>query len=158
MKRVLMFLADGFEECEALIAVDILKRVGVEVTMASVAERRKVHSTHGISIHADIMAEDIALDSYDDYDMLVLPGGMPGTKYLQDSPLVNDICSMFDVQGKWIAAICAAPSILGALGLLDGRRATVFPGMEDKLYGAVPTGEEVTVDENIITGQGMGAG
>lgn len=157
MKRVLLFLAEGFEECEALIAVDILVRAGIEVTMASVAERKKVHSSHGIPIYADIMAEDIKLEEYDHYDMIVLPGGMPGTTNLQNSPLVNDICSMFDVQGKWIAAICAAPSVFGSLGLLDGRRATVYPGMEDTLYGATPTGEEVTVDEHIITGQGMGA-
>lgn len=157
MKRVLLFLAEGFEVCEALAPVDILSRAGAEVTLASVSNGLDVRSSHGVSIHADVMAKDIVLDAYDEFDMVVLPGGMPGTTNLQNSPLVNDVCSMFDVQGKWIAAICAAPSVFGSLGLLDGRRATVYPGMEDTLYGATPTGEEVTVDEHIITGQGMGA-
>ena len=153
MEKVLVFLADGFEECEGLLAVDILRRAGAEVTTASVMQRRKITSAHKVELYADQMAEDIDAA---EYDAVVLPGGIPGTPNLAASPIVAETCRAFAAAGKLVAAICAAPSILGGLGLLQGKKATVYPGMEDTLTGAVPTAGEVVTDGNIITSRSMG--
>ena len=154
MKKVLVFLADGFEECEGLLVVDILRRAGMEVTTASVMGRRQVTSTHNIVLFADVLAEDADILSY---DAVVLPGGIPGTPNLAACSVVTDACVQFAEQGKIVAAICAAPSILGSLGLLRGKRATVYPGMEKTLAGATPVrDEEVVVDGNLITSRSMG--
>ena len=133
MKKVLLFLADGFEECEGLIVVDILRRAGISVTTASIMGREQVVSSHQIKIAADVLAEQVDPAQF---DAVVLPGGIPGTPNLKACPLVTDTCRSFFKSGKLVAAICAAPSILGALGLLQGKRATVYPGMEDTLAGA----------------------
>ena len=133
MKKVLVFLADGFEECEGLIVVDILRRAGAEVTTVSVMEKRRICSSHKIELYADVMASDV---NTAEYDAVVLPGGIPGTPNLAANPMVTDTCLRFAAEGKLVAAICAAPSILGQLGLLKGKKATVYPGMEDTLSGA----------------------
>ena len=153
MKRVLVFLADGFEECEALLVVDILRRAGAEVTTASVMEHRCVVSTHGVKLYADVMPADVDTASY---DAVVLPGGIPGTPNLAAAPVVAETCTAFAGEGKLVAAICAAPSILGSLGILKGKKATVYPGMEQTLIGAQPTAGEVVVDGNVITSRSMG--
>ncbi len=154
MKKVLVFLADGFEECEGLIVVDILRRAGMEVTTASVMERKKITSSHNIELFADMMAADVQIS---EYDAVVLPGGIPGTPNLAACSVVTDTCVRFAAEGKIVAAICAAPSILGSLGLLRGKRATVYPGMEHTLSGATPvTEDEVVVDGNLITSRSMG--
>lgn len=154
MKKALVFFADGFEECEGLIAVDILRRAGIEVTTASVMGQRLVVSSHNIGIYADILAEEADPSAY---DAVVLPGGVPGTPNLAANAIVTDTCKQFAAEGKLVAAICAAPSILGSLGLLRGRKATVYPGMEATLTGAEPVSAEAVADGNIVTGQGMGA-
>lgn len=153
MKKVIVFLADGFEECEALIVVDILRRAGILVTMASVMGRLDVPSSRNIVVKADMLAEDA---DFDLADMIYLPGGRAGTENLQKSEIVLKQCREFAEQ-KMVSAICAAPSILAGLGILEGKKATCHPDFEEHMFGAFLTRESVTVDGNIITGQGLGA-
>lgn len=155
MKKVLLFLADGLEECEGLITVDLLRRAGVEVVTASLTDTVKVVSSHQIQIQADALLKDLDPEVF---DMVVLPGGLKGTENLTASQAVADICLNFARRNdKQVAAICAAPSVLGLLGILKGKKATCYPGWEDKLIGAEYTGESVTECGNIVTGKGMGA-
>ena len=154
MSKVVMFLADGLEECEALITVDILRRGGVEVVTASIKEETTIHSSHGITFEADALAKDL---SYEDFDMVILPGGHGGTINLKASPLVEKVLKDYAAdESKFVTAICAAPSILGDLHLLEGKKATCFPGFEQHLFGAEYTAAPVTVDGRFITGKGMG--
>lgn len=150
---VVVFLADGFEECEGLLVVDLLRRAGLKVIMASIMERRDVKSSREILIHADCLAENV---DYDKAKMIVLPGGRLGTENLGKSNIVKEQCKAFG-KDKYVAAVCAAPSILAGLGLLEGKKATVHPDFEDKMSGAILTGDSVTVDGGIITGQGLGS-
>ena len=155
MSKAIVCLAEGLEECEGLIVVDILRRAGVEVTTASITDSLTLTSAHGITLQADLLA---AQADYAAADMVVLPGGMPGTKNLAASALVKDTCRTFAANpAKWVAAICAAPSILGGLGLLQGKAATSHPAFEDKLFCAEVTHARFTRDGNIITGRGLGA-
>ncbi len=153
MKKAIVFFADGMEECEALITVDILRRAGIEVITASIMGRLPVTSSRNIVIQADVLAE--AAD-YTDADLIVLPGGRVGTENLQGSELVRRKCIEFAADCR-VAAICAAPSVLAELGLLEGRKATCHPDFENKMAGADLTGGSVAVDGNITTGQGLGA-
>lgn len=155
MSKTYIFFAEGFEEIEGLIVVDVLKRGGVEVNMVSASDDIYVTSSHGVTIKCDSMFAD---NDYSDGDMLVLPGGMPGTKNLAANASLMELVKSYAAEGKKLAAICAAPSILGELGLLNGKRATCFPGFEDKLVGAKLTVEKVVTDGNITTAKGMGAG
>ena len=150
---VVVLLADGFEECEGLLVVDLLRRAGLRVIMASITGRREVFSSRDILITADCLAEDADFDSA---RALVLPGGRLGTENLSRSQLVKEKCLEFS-EGKTLGAVCAAPSILANLGLLDGRKATVHPDFADKMGGALVVDESVVVDGNIVTGQGLGA-
>lgn len=152
-KQVFVFLADGFEEMEAVAPVDFLRRAGVKVTTASIMGRRQVNGSHGVPYVADVLAEEADFSAA---DLVILPGGMPGAKYLEESPIVKEQCLRLAKTGM-VAAICAAPGALGAFGLLQGKRATVYPGLEHRLTGAVATGEKVVVDGNIVTGQAPGA-
>ncbi len=151
--KAVVFLADGFEECEGLIVVDILRRAGVETVMASAMGRTEVDSSRHIRIIADALAEET---DFSDADVVVLPGGRLGVENLLKSAVVKAQCRLF-AESKLIAAICAAPSILAALNILEGKRATCHPDFEDKMSGALLTHESVTEDGNIITGQGLGA-
>ena len=137
------------------MAVDLLRRAGVRVMMASVMGRLEVPSSRKIRIMADALAEDV---DYSDVDMIVLPGGRVGTENLQKSEIIRTQCLGFSEEGKYLAAICAAPSLLAEWGILNGRSATCHPDYESKMAGAKLTGESVSVDGNIITGQGLGAG
>ena len=121
MSNVIAFLADGMEEIECLAVVDVLRRAGIEVTMASIMGRKFVTGSHGITVETDTLAEETDLA---DADCLFLPGGMPGTKYLGQSEIVRKALLEQAAAGKRVCAICAAPSVLGELGLLKGRRAT----------------------------------
>ena len=150
---VVVFLADGFEECEALIVVDILRRAGIKVVMASIMGRRDVLSSRGILVHSDCLAENV---SYDNATTIVLPGGRKGTDNLSKNEFVRKLCVHFS-KSKSVAAICAAPTILADLGLLDGKRATVHPDFEREMKDAIVTKEPVVSDGNIITGQGLGS-
>lgn len=150
---VVIFLADGFEECEGLLVVDILRRAGLKVIMASIMGRRDVRSSSGILIQSDCLAQDVVFESV---KLVVLPGGRVGTDNLSKSDIVIDQCISFG-RDKYVAAICAAPSILDTLGLLDGKKATVHPEFKSRMNTATLVNESVVVDGNIITGQGLGA-
>jgi 4-methyl-5(b-hydroxyethyl)-thiazole monophosphate biosynthesis len=152
-----VFLADGFEDVEALIPVDVLRRGGVEVVTVSTTEFPLVESAHGVNIEADIQFEQ---GDYTDADLLMLPGGMPGASNLFAHEGVCKAVLAQAAAGKKVAAICAAPAVvLAQLGILEGRKATCYPGFEQSLKdnGAQYTGDLVTVDGNITTGEGPAA-
>lgn len=153
MKNVIVFLADGFEEIEALATVDILRRAGIGVTTASIMGRIAVNGAHGVEVKADVLAEDA---DYAAADMVILPGGGVGTQNLGKSRLVKEQCLAF-AKDKLVSAICAAPTVLAEIGLLEKKNATCYPGMEGGMHGAVMSGEAVTVDGNITTGRAPGA-
>lgn len=155
MSKACVFLANGLEECEGLVTIDILRRAGVEVTTASIHEDKLISSSHNISFYADALASELDMVQF---DMVVLPGGLGGTNNLAASALVAETVKAFAAdETKLVAAVCAAPSVLGMLGLLQGKKATCYPGFEEKLLGAEATGEPVVEDGNIITGKGLGA-
>ena len=151
--KAVVFLADGFEECEALIVVDILRRADVDVVMASVMGRLEVDSSRHIKVLADALAEDV---DFLTADLIVLPGGRLGTENLAASTLVRAQCRFF-ASFKRLAAICAAPSLLAELGLLKGKEATCHPDFSSKMKDAVLREESVVVSGSITTGQGLGA-
>lgn len=153
MKRAVVLMANGTEECEALIAANILKRAGIRVATASVNYTKTIRSSNGTKIITDIKVNKI---DFTKVDMIVLPGGMPGTKNLYRKKIVHNILYHFHGRNKYIAAICAAPSILGALGLLKNKKATCYPGFEKYLKGAQIRHKHVVTDGNIITGSGLG--
>lgn len=151
---VYVFLADGFEDIEALAPIDILRRANVDVKTVGVTSK-EVTSSHGVTVKADISVSDIKLDS--DLELIVLPGGMPGTLNLEASVGVQKAIDFCAANDKYIAAICAAPSILGHKGLLKGKKATCFPGFEKDLVGADACSDLVVIDGKFITGKGPGA-
>lgn len=148
---VYICLAEGFEEIEALTIIDILRRGSVEAKSLSISGSRLVKGTHGINVEADLIFED---GDFQLCEMIVLPGGMPGALNLQNHKGLAKEIKSFANEGKLLAAICAAPMGFGAHGILKGKRATIYPGMEKSLKGASATGENVTTDGNIITGMG----
>ncbi len=156
MAKVYVFLADGFEDVEALIPVDVLRRGGQDVVTVSVMDdSQTVESAHGVTMIADTWIGDCDLT---DADLLLLPGGMPGASNLYACEPLRQALVNQQEEGKMIAAICASPAIvLGQMGLLQGYRATCYPGFEQLLSGAEYTGELCTVDGNIITGEGPAA-
>ena len=150
---VYLFLADGFEEIEALTPADVLRRAGVETRTVSITDDKTVRGSHDIYVSADITIGEVDPDAA---DMYILPGGMPGTNNLYECGKLRELISAGAESGKYIAAICAAPSVPGRMGLLKGRKATCFPGFEKYLEGAEYTGASVERDGNIITARGMG--
>ncbi len=152
---VLVFLADGFEEIEALATVDVLRRAGLEVLTVGVGER-VVTGSHGIPVTADVSDSEPLPTAADGLQAVVLPGGLPGTENLRASAVVNDCVDRAAAAGVLLCAICAAPSVLGNKKLLEGREATCYPGYEDQLLGAVCTGASVTVAADRITAKGAG--
>lgn len=153
MAKVYVFLANGVEEIEALTVVDILRRGGVETVTVSVTGKKEILGSHSIPFGADVLFdEDACLDG----DMIVLPGGLKGTNALMAHEGLRNVLMAYRDAEKYITAICAAPSVLGMNGLLKGRKATCYPGFEDKLLGAKVSGDSVVIDGNIITGKGMG--
>ncbi|HML36304.1 MAG TPA: DJ-1/PfpI family protein [Bacillota bacterium] len=150
---VYVHLADGFEEIEALTAVDILRRADIPVQTVSVMDGRTVMGAHNIPVIADLL---FAEADYDSCEMIVLPGGMPGTANLGGHEGLGKQLDAFASHGKWIAAICAAPSVLGKMSLLKGKRATSFPGVENELIGAEYSEERVVLDGKIVTSRSAG--
>ena len=149
---IYVFLANGFEEIEALAPVDILRRAELEVKTVGVGGKT-ITGSHGITVTADIEEKDVTTD---DMELMILPGGMPGTLNLEKSPIVTtcaEYCAKNDI---YLAAICAAPRILGHRGMLEGRTACSFPEMESHLAGAQVTKNTTEVSGNIITARGMG--
>jgi len=154
MAKVYVFLANGFEDIEALIPVDVLRRGGVDVTTVSVAGTRMVETAHRVSVEADALFEEC---DFSDADLLILPGGMPGASNLNAHDGVREALLRQHAAGKRVAAICAAPLVLGGLGLLRGKHATCYPGFEQTLEGATYTAELCTVDGLVTTGEGPAA-
>ncbi|MBR2409565.1 MAG: DJ-1/PfpI family protein [Lachnospiraceae bacterium] len=153
MDKVYVFFADGFEEIEALTVVDMLRRVNIETVMVSVGKTKTVTGAHKIVVQTDGVFEDYA---YEDGNMAVLPGGMPGTNHLMAHEGLKQLLCDYNNKKKYLAAICAAPSVLGQHGLLKGRHATCYPGFEEKLLGAEAMPDAVVMDGHIITSRGMG--
>ena len=151
MKNICIFMANGFEEIEALTVVDICRRADIKIITVSIAGRRQLLGAHAIAIHADEVYDNV---DFSKMDGIVLPGGMPGTRYLQNDEHVVACVKKFADEGKLVAAICAAPSVLGNAGVLDGKNATVYPGFETPDVNW--TGEAVVRDGNIMTGKGPG--
>ncbi len=151
--KVYVHLATGFEEIEAITPVDVLRRAGIEAKTVSVTGEHLVTGAHDISVKADLLFEEA---DYADCDMIVLPGGMPGTTNLGAHEGLVSKLKEFAAQGRWLAAICAAPMVFGATGLLEGRTAVIYPGMEAHLKGATVGKEPVEIDGNIITSKGPG--
>lgn len=154
MSKVYVFLAEGFEEIEGLTVVDLLLRAGIETETVSIMETKQVKGSHGIEVSADRMFAEL---SYEDAELLVLPGGMPGTLNLGNHEGLCALLKKHYAEGKKLAAICAAPSVFGRLGFLKGRMATCYPGFESKLEGAIVCTTKVAVDGNVTTARGMGA-
>lgn len=153
---VYVFLANGFEETEAICPIDIMLRAGIEVVKVSISDDLGVVGSHGISITADKKINEISLGE-DLPELIMLPGGMPGTKNLFSSETLRDMLIYASNNSVPIAAICAAPMILGRLGLLKGKTAVCYPGFEDELIGArISKILRVVKSGNIITAQGMG--
>jgi 4-methyl-5(b-hydroxyethyl)-thiazole monophosphate biosynthesis len=152
--RVAIFLAEGFELCEALITVDILRRGQIAIDTVSIHDDLLVKSSQRVEVQADLLYKDIDVATY---DVLVFPGGKLGTQNLEAfAPVVNAMKSHFE-SGKLSCAICAAPSILGHQGILKGRKYTCFPSFDDPSYGGFYQNELAVKDGNLITGRGMGA-
>ena len=155
MAKVYEFLATGFEDIEALTTVDVLRRAGHEVVTLSISDEREVVSAHGVTILADGLLADADLS---DADLLLLPGGMPGSSNLNESAEVHQALEAHAARRGYIGAICAAPMVLVSAGLLDGRRATCYPGFENYFPAmSIYTGEVVCHDGNIITANGPAA-
>lgn len=151
--KVAVFLADGFEEIEAISIIDVLRRGMIEVDTISISENFEVNGAHGIIVIAD---KKFSEEQFDYYDMLVLPGGMPGTTNLGKHEGLCKLLTRFALEGKKLAAICAAPSVLGQLRILEGKEATCYPGFEKQLIGCKLMNKDVVVSDNIITGKGAG--
>ena len=152
MKNVLVLLAPGFEETEAVSVIDILRRAEIKVTIAGL-EKDTIKGSHGISLRTDIFYENVPLN---DYDVLFLPGGQPGAQNLKNDRKVLNMVQQFDKQGKLIAAICAAPIVLHEAGILTDKHITSYPSEEEKLLHTNYHIEDVIRDGNIITSRGVG--
>lgn len=153
MNRLAIFLAPGYEEIEALTVVDICRRGGLDIDMVSIAEDRVVQGSHGIAVKVDRLFHEA---DFEEYDMLILPGGMPGTKSLEAHSGLMEKLDAFYGAGKYIGAICAAPSIFGHRGFLKGRRACCYPSFESHLDGAEVTANPVEISDHVVTSRGMG--
>lgn len=153
MKKTAIIFANGLEEVEALTTVDLLRRAGIGCDIVSLSGAETVEGSHHIGIRADRTFDGTDFSAYDG---VILPGGMPGTKHLADDGRVIALLREFAAAGKLTAAICAAPTVLAKAGLLDGKRAVCYPGMEGQLTGAVAGTESVAVDGTVITSRGVG--
>lgn len=150
MATALLLLAPGFEEIEAVTIADVLRRAGVKVTIAGIVEG-PIRGSHDIALGVDARLEDVKAGAF---DAVVLPGGMPGAKHLRESPRVLDLVRAFERDGKLVAAICAAPTVLEAAGVLRDKRATSYPGFD--LPSAKQSDERVVEDGKLVTSRGPG--
>ena len=148
-----MFFAEGFEEVEAIANLDVIRRAGIEIKSVGVGSK-SITGSHKIEVNCDMTADEI---TYESLEGVILPGGMPGTTNLLENEKVIASVKYCDENGKLVSAICAAPMILGRLGILRGKKATCFPGFENELDGATATGEYVVAHGNVITAKGMGS-
>jgi 4-methyl-5(b-hydroxyethyl)-thiazole monophosphate biosynthesis len=149
-----LFLDNGFEEIEAITTIDLLRRANIALTTVSITGNPMVLGAHNIAVEADGLIERI---DFSDAEMLILPGGQPGVKNLDAHDGLKSLLERYAGEGRLLAAICAAPTIFGALGILKGKKATCYPGLEDQLTGAyVVTDQRVVTDGNITTSRGAG--
>ena len=148
-----IFFADGFEEIEGLTVVDMFRRAGISIQTVSISDSLTVTGSHDIKVQADCLLKDF---DFNTVEMLILPGGMPGTVHLGEDDTVSQVIREFAKEGKLVAAICAAPSVLGQAGILNGKKAACHPGFEEKLTGAEVFFSPVVCDGNVITSRGMG--
>ena len=153
MTNTAIFLADGFEEIEGLMVVDLLRRVGIKVDMVSISDSLTVTGSHKIAVTADKLLKDI---DFNTYELLVLPGGMPGTLHLGEHQGLKELLYRSYEKKKFLAAICAAPSVFGKYGFLRGRQATSYPGFEKELIDAQYVKDAVVVSDFMITSRGLG--
>lgn len=153
MKKAAIFFGTGYEEIEALTVVDLLRRAGIEAVCVSIDNEKRVAGSHEICVEMDTGIDEIDFDSF---DILVCPGGMPGTTNLEACKKLTDNLRAFYEAGKLIGAICAAPSIFGHMGILKGKKACIYPGMEAELEGAEVVYDQVVKADNVITSRGMG--
>lgn len=153
MKKVSVLLAEGFEEIEAFTVVDLLRRAKVYVDTISITDDYKVRGAHGIPVQTEDLFDEV---DFTESDMIVLPGGLPGTTNLKEHAGVRKAVMECYESGRYVAAICAAPTILSDLGILKGKKATCYPSLEQELEGALLTRGAVATDKNIITSQGVG--
>ncbi len=153
MAKIAVFFGDGYEEIEALTVVDLCRRAKIETQMVSITGERCVTGSHGIKVEMDARYEDVDFDSL---DMIVLPGGMPGTKNLEAHEGLMARVDAFNEAGRFLAAICAAPSIFGHRGILKGKKACCYPGFEKDLTDALVVYDSVAVAGHVITSRGMG--
>lgn len=153
MKKAAIMLADGFEEIEALSPFDVLKRAGIKCNLISIKNDLYVKGAHGVIVKSDRLLEEVS--ELKEYDMIVLPGGMPGAKYLSEDKRVLSILNEFNEKGKFIAAICASPAlVLTKAGVIDNKKVTCYPGMEENFGNSIYVKENVVIDGNIITSRG----
>ncbi|OIP82499.1 MAG: DJ-1 family protein [Porphyromonadaceae bacterium CG2_30_38_12] len=150
---IYLFLAPGFEEIEAITPIDVFRRAGIEVTTVSITGDKLVCGAHGICIQADALFEAV---TFSPDSLLFLPGGMPGTTHLENHVGLKALIKTHAAQAGKLAAICAAPSILGNMGLLDGKKATCYPGFEQALQHAVLGNAEITKDNSIYCAKAAG--
>ena len=150
---IAVFFAKGYEEIEALTVVDLTRRAGIETWMVSITDEKTVMGSHGICVSMDKTLSEV---DFEEVDMIVLPGGMPGTLNLENCEPLMEKVREFDKAGKFISAICAAPTILGHLGILKGKKACCYPSMEEGLAGAEVTYEPTATADHILTSRGMG--
>ena len=153
MKKIIVPLAYGLEEIEAIAGIDVLRRADIEVTTVSLGDL-KVKGAHDIVILADKLIDDIDVD---EFDGILLPGGMPGSTNLRDDERVVNMIKSLNESGKLVSAICAAPIVLEKAGVLKGRKATAYPGFDGEMPSCNYMGDRVVVDNNVITGKGPGA-
>jgi 4-methyl-5(b-hydroxyethyl)-thiazole monophosphate biosynthesis len=153
MKSIFVHLAQGFEEIEAVTIIDVLRRSGMDVITISVSDDLLVTGSHNISVKADMLFKHA---DYRQAEMIVLPGGMPGARNLSGHEGLNAQIRKFFDEGRLIGAICAAPMVLGKLGILKGKKVVCYPGFEEYLSGAIVRQDPVMVDGNIVTGRGPG--
>ena len=153
MKKTAMLFANGFEEVEALTVVDLLRRAEIVCDIVAVDDAASVTGSHGVAVGAD---KAFGKTDFADYDALLLPGGQPGTNNLAADGRVLALLRDFHAAGKLTAAICAAPTVLAKAGLLTGRRAACYPGLEGRLTGAIPVTDAAVTDGTVITSRGVG--
>ena len=154
MAKTAIFLADGYEEIEALAVVDVFRRAGIEMDMVSISDDLLTNGSHKIQVLADKLIKNI---NFDEYDMLVLPGGLKGMQNLEACTSLMQQIDAFYENNKYIAAICASPSIFGHRGILNGRQATAYPGFEEELKGATVVDAGAVRYGHVITGRSMGS-
>ena len=152
-KKVYIFLADGFEDIEGLMVVDLMRRAGIDIRTVSITDTKEITTSHGVTMMTDLVFTEA---DFSDADLLVLPGGQPGTNHLKAfAPLASLLVSTNEKGGR-IAAICAAPTVLSGLGLLKDKKATSYPACEPDMDAAEYLSERVVVDGNITTSRGLG--